>query len=141
TLILGLGFRSIPKLRRSGAFGLLAPWTCWALWTSGVSLRWVAAVYAWQWRLLLPASAVLELVAFLIFFRSVSGHRGSEGSQSKFEKWIVPVLAGSVGFLVSLLINLGAVCFLAFRAASPELPHRFHQTFRLRQPYGSLHRF
>ena len=38
TFILGIGFHSIPKLRRTGTFGLWAPWTCWALWTSGVTL-------------------------------------------------------------------------------------------------------
>ena len=40
-----------------------------------VTLRWFANVYSWQWRVLLPLSAVLELAAFLIFARAVSRHR------------------------------------------------------------------
>src|SRR5215472_6672740 len=72
TFILGIGFYSIPKLRRLDWFALRAAWASWALWTAGVSLRWLTGVYQWQWRTLLPASAALELIAFLIFFRSVS---------------------------------------------------------------------
>ena len=69
TFILGIGFYSIPKLspyeivrryRRCGHAG--------RLWTSGVTLRWLASVYQWHWRALLPLSAMLELAAFLIFF-------------------------------------------------------------------------
>ena len=48
TFILGIGFHSIPKLRRTTSFGLWAPWTCWGLWTSGVILHWLTVVYQWQ---------------------------------------------------------------------------------------------
>ena len=41
TFILGIGFYSIPKLRRLNPFALSAAWLCWALWTSGVALRWL----------------------------------------------------------------------------------------------------
>ena len=33
----------------------------------GVALRWLANVYQWQWRIVLPVSAALEIVAFSIF--------------------------------------------------------------------------
>ena len=54
TFILGIGFYSIPKLRRMNPFELSAVWVCWAIWTSGVTLRWLTGVYQWQWRVLLP---------------------------------------------------------------------------------------
>src|ERR1019366_6162328 len=75
TFILGIGFYSIPKLRRMKSFALWTVWSSWALWSSGVTLRWLASVYRWHWRVLLPLSATLEVAAFVIFFRPVSGHR------------------------------------------------------------------
>ena len=138
TFILGIGFHSIPKLRRAGTFGLWAPWTCWALWTSGVSLRWLTTVYQWHWRALMPLSAAMELAAFLIFFRVVSGHRPQDAGKSKFEEWTIAVIAGAVGFFVSLLMNFGVALFLALRGSSPELPHRFDQSLLVFQTWGFL---
>lgn len=139
TFILGIGFHSIPKLRRTGTFGLFAPWTCWALWTSGVSLRWLTTVYEWHWRALMPLSAAMELAAFLIFFRVVSGHRPEEDAgKNKFEEWTIAVIAGAVGFFVSLLMNFGVALFLALHGSSPELPHRFDQSLLVFQTWGFL---
>ena len=45
TFILGIGFYSLPKLRRAQAFGLSVVGVAWGLWTSGVALRWLANVY------------------------------------------------------------------------------------------------
>ena len=45
TFILGIGFYSIPKLRRLNWFRMSAAWIAWAAWTSGVALRWLAGVY------------------------------------------------------------------------------------------------
>jgi uncharacterized protein involved in response to NO len=61
TFILGIGFYSIPKLRRLNSFALSAVWSSWALWTGGVTLRWLVGVYQWHWRTLLPLSAALNL--------------------------------------------------------------------------------
>ena len=99
TFILGIGFYSIPKLRRLSGFALPAAWTSWALWTAGATLRWLAGVYGWHWRLALPVSAALELASFLIFFRCVSGHRPEGAGKSKLEAWVLLVIAGSVGLL------------------------------------------
>src|ERR1035437_3888661 len=108
TFILGIGFYSIPKLRRLNGFALPAAWTSWVLWTSGVTLRWLAGVYQWHWRVLLPLSAALELAAFLIFFRSVSGHRPEGTGEKKLEAWVLVVIAGALGLMLALLANLGA---------------------------------
>jgi uncharacterized protein involved in response to NO len=138
TFILGIGFYSIPKLRHMSPFGLSVVASSWALWTSGVTLRWLSEVYQWQWRPLLPFSAVLEIAAFLIFFRTVSGHRPQDSGKTKLEEWVFVVIAGSIGLLLALLINFGACLFLALRANSPELPASFDQQFLVLQTWGFL---
>jgi len=138
TFILGIGFYSIPKLRRMNPFALWAAWTCWALWTAGITLRWVTGVYEWQWRVLLPTSAALELAAFLIFFSSVSGHRPQDAGKPSLEKWVLVVIAASVGLLATLLVNLGEALFLAVRGASPDLPAGFDQRFLVLETWGFL---
>jgi hypothetical protein len=141
TFILGIGFHSIPKLRRLDRLALWAPWTSWALWTSGVALRWLTGVYQWQWRIMLPVSAGLELLAFLIFFRIVSAHRPQDSGKTesgKLEEWVFVVIAGCAGFLLTMVVNLAATLFLAFRGASPDLPSGFDQRFLVLQTWGFL---
>jgi hypothetical protein len=75
SFILGIGFYSIPKLRRLEPFALSIGSATWGLWTLGVTLRWVVNVYSWHWRWLLPVSAVMELLVFALFFHTVSGHK------------------------------------------------------------------
>jgi len=138
TFILGIGFYSIPKLRRMNPFALRAAWACWALWTLGVSLRWLAGVYQWQWRIVLPVSAALELLAFIIFFHSVSGHRPQDSGKQKLDEWVLVVIAAAVGLLLTLLVNLGATLFLAYRGVSPDLPTQFDQRFLVLETWGFL---
>jgi hypothetical protein len=138
TFILGIGFYSIPKLRRMNPFALRTAWVCWALWTSGVSLRWLSGVYQWQWRVLLPLSAALEIIAFLLFFYSVSGHRPQDSGKQRLENWVFVVISASVGLLVTLLVNLGASLFLAYRGSSSDLPAQFDQRFLVLQTWGFL---
>lgn len=60
SFILGIGYYSIPKLRQGGRpFALSLAWSSGVLWMAGVSLRWVANVYLWHWRALLPISAAI----------------------------------------------------------------------------------
>jgi len=138
TFILGIGYYSIPKLRRLKPFALWAPWTSWAMWTMGVTLRWLTGVYEWHWRTLLPLSAVLEIGAFLIFFLAVSGHRSDASPTSKLDEWILVVIAGCVGWLATQLINLLVAFYLAWRGFSPVLPHSFDQRFLVLQTWGFL---
>jgi uncharacterized protein involved in response to NO len=138
TFILGIGFYSIPKLRWMNAFALSTVWSTWVLWTSGVALRWLTSAYQWHWRVLLPLSATLEVVAFVIFFRTVSGHRSRGPGEDELDEWVLVVIAGSVGFLLTLLINLGATLWLALRGASTSLPPDFDQRFLVLQTWGFL---
>lgn len=152
TFILGIGFYSIPKLRRMDPFALWTAVLCWAMWTTGATMRWFANVYLWHWRTLLPLSAALELFAFLLFFRAVSGHKPQiesvPQSQSnsihvilqkpKFDRWILVVIAGTIAFLATLAANLGASIYLAARSSSPAFPHGFNQRFLVLAGWGFL---
>ncbi len=138
TFILGIGFYSIPKLRRMNPFALRAARVCWMLWTLGVSLRWLTGVYEWKWRVVLQVSAALELLAFALFFHSVSGHRPQDSGKQKLDEWVGVVIVGAVGLLLTLLVNLGAALFLAYRGVSPDLPTEFDQRFLVLETWGFL---
>lgn len=138
TFILGIGFYSIPKLRRLDSFGLSAVYIAWGLWTTGVTTRWISTVYSWHWRTLLPLSAALELAAFLIFFRTVSGHRPADSGKKTLEPWVFVVIAGTTGLLATLLVNLGVSIWSALRAASPDVPATIDQKCLALQTWGFL---
>ena len=138
TFILGIGFYSIPKLRKLKAFALWEGWMCWGLWTIGVIMRWFSNIYPWHWRTALPLSATLELVAFLIFFQAVASHRRSDSSPKPLEAWIFVVIAATLGLLASLLLNLGASFQLALNAGSPAFPHLFDQRYLVVSTWGFL---
>jgi hypothetical protein len=139
SFILGIGYYSIPKLRRGGRpFALSLAWLSGAFWMAGVSLRWFANVYLWNWRTLLPLSAAMELVAFLMFFRAVSQHKPEDSGKSKMEIWIFVVIAGTVGLLLTLLLNLGACVWLSVAGASPAFPQAFDQRLLMVAAWGFM---
>lgn len=135
TFVIGIGYYSLSKMGKVLPFAVSRGWVSWALWTIGLILRWCANVYQWQWRVLLPFSAGLELAAFLIFFLTVSRHK-DDGKRTTMETWMKLVIASTVGFLILLLINLGASGYLAFRADSPAIPHWFDQRFLVLAAWG-----
>lgn len=138
TFILGIGFYSIPKLRKMKPFALWEGWLCWALWVVGVTSRWFANIYPWHWRILMPVSAVLEFVAFLIFFRAVASHRPSTGAPKPREPWILVVIAATLGLLASLVLNLVASIQLALHGTSPAFAHEFNQRYLVVSTWGFL---
>lgn len=138
SFILGIGFYSIPKLRGGVKSSFAAAWVCWAMWTIGVALRWTANVYAWKWRLLLPLSALLELAAFLIFFRAVSQHRPADSCKSRMEPWVWVVISASIGLLFVLVTNLAGSFYVSLRGATPAFPHVFDQRYLALMAWGFL---
>lgn len=138
SFILGIGFYSIPKLRGGARASFGAAWLCWGIWTLGVAIRWTANVYSWQWRVLLPLSASLELIGFLIFFRTVSGHRALESGRGKLDPWIWVVISASTGLLLVLLTNLAGCFYVARRAVTPTFPHLFDQRYLALMAWGFL---
>jgi uncharacterized protein involved in response to NO len=127
TFILGIGFYSLTKMGRIPEFAVSRAWASWILWTAGVALRWVTNLWHWRWRWFLPVSAALELFGFLLFFVTVSRHRTPEshGSSSPASRppWMLAVLAGSLGFFASLIVNLGLAIESAWANLGPAIPH------------------
>jgi len=104
TFILGIGFYSLTKMGNLPAFAIHRGWYCYSLWTAGITLRWFEGIVGWQWRVLLPLSALLELAAFLMFFRTVSRHRAAApaaeaSNPRRREPWMWLVMASTLGFL------------------------------------------
>lgn len=126
SFIIGIGFYSLTKMQSSKRFPSRAGWIAWVLWTAGVSLRWIGGVMDWQWRILLPLSALLELAGFLLFFRSVRARSARSGSPPL---WIRMVGIATGGFLITLLVNFGILLHQAIVAGSPALPHVLDQQF------------
>jgi hypothetical protein len=136
SFILGIGFYSIPTVRKTLA--MRSGWICYGMWTAGVLLRWFTNVYLWHWRVLLPASAILELGAFLIFFRAVSQHEAADSGKSKLENWVWVVIIATMGFLAALLMNAGLAIYLALRSASPAIPPAIDARFLVLCTWGFL---
>lgn len=123
SFILGIGFHSLTR-RGGHRIALGWAWACWWLWTGGIALHWVAGVYAWQWRVLLPLGGAAALAAFGIFQRTIAdAHRPRPGEARELTPgWILLVLTGAAGFGLSLLLTLAGDIWLAWRASAPVLP-------------------
>lgn len=130
SFIIGIGFYSLSKMAKLAPFQVSRAWWSWGLWTAGVALRWVTNLYSWHWRVLLPASALLELAAFAIFFRTVSHHQRDAAATAErlpFPIWMWLVIGSTVGFLVSLLANFASVLWLSFHGSQPAIPQALDQ--------------
>lgn len=139
TFILGIGFYSIPKLRRMERFALWTARTTWALWTTGVALRWTTNIYLWHWRVLVPLSALLQLVAFALFFKTVSGHKPAAASEAKkpgLEPWSLIVIGATIGMAASVLANVGGAMWQGLFGATPAFPPEFDNRFLVLTAWG-----
>jgi len=137
SFILGIGFYSIPNVRRISAWSYWDGWLIWALWTAGVGLRWLANVYLWQWRLLLPLSAAFELAAVALFvLRSIQGHRKQKATKGSLEPWAALVIAGTIGLLSVMCFNAYQCWFLSVSGQSPAFPAEFDDMFLVLSIWG-----
>src|SRR5579872_5572526 len=145
TFIIGIGFYSLAKMGRLLPFAVSRGWASWALWTAGVTLRWVANITEWNWHVLLPVSAALQLIGCLIFFATVSGHqprpapgvdRAAAPPPAKIETWMKLVIASTIGFLLALLMNQLETIHLAMTSAHPEIPHWLDQRYLFLAAWG-----
>lgn len=131
TFILGISLYVLPKFlgrvpRRFGAM-----WVVWLLWTLGVAWRWWSGVYGAKWRVGLPASAILELMAYalaqyILWFDRDGNHTrhpqtdNKRGFPGDLASWLG--VTGFASFGVDLALNF-AICFeVAWRGASPVYP-------------------
>jgi hypothetical protein len=145
SFIVGIGFYSLSRMSQIQRFILTRGWICWVLWTSGVLLRWSTNLYGWRWREMLPLSAALEVSAFLIFFISLVREKRKQmksasvkGEARKKEIWTKLAFASSIGFLLTLLANLGSTAYVAFTGDTPALPHVLDERLLVLTLWGFL---
>jgi hypothetical protein len=136
SFILGVGFYSLTKMQSTLDFPTRDAWMSWALWTTGVGLRWIAGVVLWRWRILLPLSALLELAGYGLFLSAVRRHRPKK--EGAGEVWLRLVAAGSSCFLVVLLANCVAVFYVALYTGAPILSHVLDQELVLLAVWGII---
>jgi uncharacterized protein involved in response to NO len=138
TFIIGIGYYSLSKMGGLKPAAVSRGWTSWALWTVGVSMRWTVNVTEVQWRILLPLSAALQLLAFLIFFATVGRHKSQPASTKRapIEVWMKLVIAATVAFLIALLVNQVETVILALTATHPEIPHWLDQRYLFLAAWG-----
>ena len=140
SFVLGIGFYSQPaKTRRALSRQLV----CFLLWTPAVALRWFANIYGWHWRLLLPVSAGLELVAIVLFLQAASQHKLPENSpdtaqKSKMELWMISVLVGTAGLSAAVVFNFVECLNLALHGQTPSFPHALDQRYLVLLGWGFL---
>lgn len=137
SFIIGIGFYSLTKMQSTLAFPARTGWIAWFLWTLGVSLRWFGGVTAWRWRVLLPLSGVLQLVAYSLFYLSVRQHR-PDAPKRRPEVWMQLVIFGMVGFFLAMAANLATLVYLARYGTAPALPHVLDQQFVVLAVWGVL---
>ena len=138
TFVIGIGYYSLTKMGGLKPVAVSRGWTSWALWTGGVSLRWAANITEFQWRVLLPLSAALQLIAFLIFFATVSRHksRPAPAKRPAIETWMKLVIAATVAFLLALILNQVETVVLASTGVHPEIPHWLDQRYLFLAAWG-----
>src|SRR6185437_11416930 len=137
TFILGIGFYSIPNLRKVASSNFREAWAILVMWASGVGIRWFANVYQWHWQQLLPISGVLELCAFLSFFYfSYKGYRIKARQGSSMEPWVLLVISGCLGLLASLAINLYECLVLSLHAPVPAISQAIDHRYLFLSTWG-----
>lgn len=138
SFVLGIGFFSQPSIGRSAR---RLPLICFALWTTGVALRWAANVYAWHWRTLFPVSAGFELIAVLLFLFAASHHKLPEGQQRErkpIEAWMVSVLLGTFALTAAVTFNFVECLRLAIAGSALAFPHALDQKYLVLLGWGFI---
>ena len=141
SFILGIGFYSQPSRGRSV---IRIPLACFALWNSGVAMRWGANIYGWHWRVLLPISAGLEVMAVLLFLVAASHHKLPEHTQQgerakpRMELWMVSVLLGTAGLTAMVIFNFVECVRLAMGGTLLAFPHVLDQKYLVLLAWGFL---
>jgi hypothetical protein len=138
TFIIGIGYYSLSKMGGLMPVAVSRAWASWALWTGGVTSRWAANVREFHWRILLPVSAAFQLIAFVIFFVTVSHHKAQPGSAKRapMQVWMKLVISATVSFLLALLLNQVETLVLASTAEHPVIPHWLDQRYLFLAAWG-----
>ena len=129
TFILGIGSYTIPSLRAGSGPSIRAGWIGLLLWTAGVATRWTANVYSWQWRVLLPLAAALELAAVAVLLVSIVRHRPRRSAAPEIQPPVEILRLAAAGFAGVLLMNAALSVLVALQESSPAIPHGLDQRF------------
>ncbi len=139
SFVLGIGFYSQPSRGRNV---LAIPITAFALWTSGVAMRWLANIYSWHWQTLYVVSASFELIAVLFFLMAASRHKMPEkpekGKKAKMELWMISVLLGTAGLTASIIFNFVECLKLAMSGTNQAFPYEVDQKFLILIAWGFI---
>ena len=141
SFILGIGFYSQPTGKDRSVIRL--PLACFLLWTVGVALRWIASIYGWHWRMLLPVSAAMEVAAIVLFLTAASHHKLPEKGQKsaqrpRVELWMATVLVGTAGLTLTVLFNFVECVRLGIAGAAPAFPYGLDQRYLVLLAWGFL---
>ncbi|MEO6909852.1 MAG: hypothetical protein ABI158_02880 [Edaphobacter sp.] len=136
SFILGIGLYSLTKTQSTMIFPVRIGWSAWGLWTVGVAMRWSSGIVDWHWRVLLPLSGLLQLAAFCFFYYAIRRHGPRASSTAAPEPWMRMIVASTIGFLLTLMVNFGLLLWQARVGASPALPHVVDQEFVLLAVWG-----
>jgi len=97
----------------------------------------IANVYGIGWRVLLPLSGAFELSALVMFLRAVSAHRVQPGEKAD-QRWVLIVLAGTLGLVAVLGMNLFEGVRLAINGSGPAFPPDFDQRLLAVMAWGFM---
>lgn len=136
TFILGIGFYTIPRLRLS-PFHQCTAWITYALWVTGVTMRW--AVGTWppeNWRLLFPLASTLELIAVLIFCFSVYLARPRIDDENAWRTSVLMITAAGWAMLAAVAFNAWQGFVVAEHGDAPLLPFDLNQRYLVLITWG-----
>jgi hypothetical protein len=128
SFVIAIGFFSLSKMGSLHAKAVSRGWLAWTLWACGVLGAWSSGVYGWHWRVLLPASALLECCGYLIFFILVRQHRPARQPKQlpvvgqKPAAWMRLVMGSSIAFLSALVLRLAVAIHIAIQGGGPQFP-------------------
>jgi len=135
SFILGISLYILPKFRGRPLRTFALVWSIWGLWTASVALRWWIGIGGRGWRFGLPASAILELAAYLLtqwvlVFKSAAKTKKPQDLGS----WLGIGGLSSLG--AALLLNLGLCVWLALKGRSPVFPPEWDRSFLILVVWG-----
>lgn len=103
TFIIGISMYAVPKFRGAWIRSLPLAWAAFALWVSGVTLRWCAGITGQHAHWALPAAALAELAAVLLVIYEITPRSASKRQQGA---WNTLIFSGFVGLAVLLAFQL-----------------------------------
>lgn len=106
-------------------------------------MRWAANVYGFHWRVALPLSAAIELIAIVLFLSAASHHKPPQQSAASranqpMQLWVFSVLSGTAGLTAAVIFNFVECVRLAITGMSPSFPHSLDQKYLVILGWGFI---